>query len=162
MFLNQKDFLATQSITHMHKILWKDTMNKFVLLRLSVVFYNQYTNSGGACNASYDTPLRVEALPTCQALIAGTVHSHKVMRSSWVKWCWKWIISSLSPNGTVGTFLLDLVLRGHPSSTTAQGSGFTHHRHRTSTLPPQPKHLTWNPYLIQSYPYGSTPATAFL
>lgn len=53
-------------------------------------------------------------------LIRGTVHSRKVMRSSWVKWCWKWIISSLFPDGAAGTFLLDLVVWSHPSSTIGQ------------------------------------------
>lgn len=106
-------------------------------------FYNQYTSSRGACNASYDTPFRVEALRTCRVLIAGTVHSHKVMRSSWVKWCWKWIISSLSPNGTVGTFLPDLVLRGHPSSTTAWQ--WLHSSQAQPDLPPPPNDPTKAP-----------------
>lgn len=95
-----------------------------------IAFYNQYPNSSRVlCNAWCDMPLNVETLWTCRVLIAGNVHSHKVMRSSWVKWCWKWIISSLSPNGTVGTFLLNLALRGHPSFTTTEGSGFTHQSH---------------------------------
>lgn len=113
----------------LNKIIWRSDMNKSVVYP-PIAFYNQYPNSSRVlCNAWYHTPLSVETLWTCRVLIAGNVHSHKVMRSSWVKWCWKWIISSLSPNGTVGTFLLNLALWGHPSSTTTVGSGFTHQRH---------------------------------
>lgn len=59
-----------------------------------------------------------------------------------------------------GTFLLDLVVRSHPSSTIRQVEGFTHHRQshapaRPPALPPSPykqKHMTERPHLIQSWP----------
>jgi len=88
--------------------------------------------------------------------IATTSHSHQVMRSSWVKWCWKWIISSLSPNGTLGTFLPDLVLGGHPSCAAAAGQWL--HPSQAVAYPP-PTH-THTP--TQSGLYRSIPATAFL
>lgn len=127
-------------------------MNNIFAYPISLrIYYNQYTNSGGACNASYDTPLRVEALQTCRVLVAGTVHSHKVMRSSWVKWCWKWIISSLFPNGTVGTFFLGpCTLR---PSILHQHAGQWLHSSQAKPPPLKQRHLTGSPHLIQSWPY---------
>lgn len=55
-----------------------------------------------------------------------------------------------------GTFLLDLVVRSHPSSTIGQVEGFTPHRQsHAPARPPSPskqKHMTESPHLIQSWP----------
>lgn len=55
-----------------------------------------------------------------------------------------------------GTFLLDLVVRSHSSSTIEQVEGFTHHRQSHAPAhPPSPskqKHMTESPHLIQSWP----------